>query len=176
MHRAAGKHTECPFRRPAGRTASSTARRFGWQGHAGLFACVSRQDELLTAPVLLRLTEKTIVDPDVLRKELAQIRQQGYAVSYGEWILDASGIAAPIFDRNGEIAAALTISGPTQRFTEEILPIYISQVLEPCSRKYFLNLGFTTQSLMDQPDFEDARSSKWGGLAHLPWRKNEHPG
>ena len=88
-----------------------------------------RQEEILSATPLVRLTQKTIVDPDLLRAELIQIRQQGYAVSYGEWILEASGIAAPIFDRSGEIAAALTISGPTQRFTAETLPIYISQIL-----------------------------------------------
>jgi IclR family transcriptional regulator, KDG regulon repressor len=88
-----------------------------------------RQEEILTAAPLARLTDKTIVDPDLLRAEFCLIRKQGYAVSYGEWILDASGIAAPIFERNGEIAAALTISGPTQRFTDEILPDYIAQVV-----------------------------------------------
>jgi IclR family KDG regulon transcriptional repressor len=88
-----------------------------------------RREEILTATPLSRLTQKTIVDPDLLRAELIQIRQQGYAISFGEWILDASGIAAPIFDRSGEIAAALTISGPTQRFTLDVLPNYIAQVL-----------------------------------------------
>ena len=57
-----------------------------------------------------------------------KIRRQGYAVSYGEWILDASGVAAPIFDRNGEVLAALTISGPTQRFQGDVLPDYIEKV------------------------------------------------
>ena len=93
------------------------------------FLPAERQDEILSHRPLERLTQKTIVDPQVLRTELAQIRSQGYAVSYGEWILDASGVAAPIFDRSGEIAAALTISGPTQRFTGDILPGYIDQVL-----------------------------------------------
>jgi IclR family transcriptional regulator, KDG regulon repressor len=87
-----------------------------------------RQIEILNAGPLKQLTEKTIIDPQQLREEMAQIREQGYAVSNGEWILDASGIAAPIFDRGGEIAAALTISGPTQRFTAEVLLEYISQV------------------------------------------------
>jgi len=88
-----------------------------------------RQDEILDNRALERLTEKTIVDPARMRNELAQIRQQGFAVSNGEWILDASGIAAPIFDRGGEVVAALTISGPTQRFTDEIVPDYVLQVV-----------------------------------------------
>jgi IclR family KDG regulon transcriptional repressor len=88
-----------------------------------------RQEEILDYSTLERLTEKTIIDPTEMRSELARIRQQGYAISNGEWILDASGIAAPIFDRGGEVAAALTISGPTQRFTDENVPEYIMQVV-----------------------------------------------
>ena len=55
---------------------------------------------------LVQLTEKTMVTPEVLRAELDRIRSDGYAISNGEWILDASGIAAPIFDQTGEILAA----------------------------------------------------------------------
>ncbi len=50
---------------------------------------------------------------------LDQIREKGYAVSRGEWIIDASGTAAPIFDQRGLITAAISISGPGQRFTDE---------------------------------------------------------
>lgn len=89
-----------------------------------------RREEIISGGALQRLTEKTIVDPSILRQELVRIRQQGYAISNGEWILDASGIAAPIFDRNGEIVAALTISGPTQRFTDDVIPRYVQRVSE----------------------------------------------
>jgi len=56
---------------------------------------------------------------DALRDNLDQIREKGYAVSRGEWIIDASGTAAPIFDQRGLITAAISISGPGQRFTDE---------------------------------------------------------
>jgi len=56
---------------------------------------------------------------DELIANLQKIQEQGYAVSKGEWILEASGVAAPIFEQRGQIAAALTISGPAQRFTSE---------------------------------------------------------
>jgi DNA-binding IclR family transcriptional regulator len=88
-----------------------------------------RREEIIECGSLERLTEKTIVAPCALREELMKIKEQGYAVSNGEWILDASGIAAPIFDRNGDIYAALTISGPTQRFTMENIPQYIEQAI-----------------------------------------------
>jgi DNA-binding IclR family transcriptional regulator len=48
----------------------------------------------------------------------------GYAVSYGEWIEDAAGVAAPILDQNGDVVAAVSISGPIQRFNEEKVVVY----------------------------------------------------
>lgn len=50
--------------------------------------------------------------------ELAEIRQQGYAVSRGERVNYAAAVAAPILNYRGDILAALTISGPAVRFTE----------------------------------------------------------
>lgn len=63
-----------------------------------------------------------------MREELVKIKQNGYAISDGEWILDAAGIAAPIFDRGGCVQAALTISGPAQRFSTDVFPGYIEKV------------------------------------------------
>jgi len=68
---------------------------------------------------LVPMTKQTITDMDTLRANLDHIREKGYAVSQGEWIIDASGTAAPIFDQRGQITAAISISGPGQRFTDE---------------------------------------------------------
>ncbi|HMN61765.1 MAG TPA: IclR family transcriptional regulator [Anaerolinea sp.] len=87
------------------------------------------REEILSSS-LEKLTEKTIVDLEVLREELVEIRKKGYALSDGEWILDASGIAAPVFDRGGSISAAITISGPTQRFTRQAIEVYIECILQ----------------------------------------------
>jgi IclR family transcriptional regulator, KDG regulon repressor len=101
----------------------------------------TRREELLLPGNLVQLTEKTIIVPEVLRSELDRIRLDGYAISNGEWILDASGIAAPIFDRFGEVLAALTISGPTQRFTQEVFPGYIEAVVR-VAQQISAGLGF----------------------------------
>ncbi len=103
-----------------------------------------RREEILGSGSLLRLTEKTIVDPQTLREELVKVRRQGYSVSNGEWILDASGIAAPIFDRNGAVVAALTISGPTQRFTDEIIAGYAGALLRVAGQ-ISAGLGYQSQ-------------------------------
>jgi DNA-binding IclR family transcriptional regulator len=79
----------------------------------------NRREMILRDIDLDPMTERTITDMDVLRDNLGQIREKGYAVSQGEWIIDASGTAAPIFDQRGQITAAISISGPGQRFTDE---------------------------------------------------------
>jgi DNA-binding IclR family transcriptional regulator len=86
-----------------------------------------RREEILLSVPLLALTTNTITDLAALRKELDYIRQQGYAISRGEWTQDASGIAAPVFDPTG-IVAAVTISGPSQRFTNDAFARYVPEV------------------------------------------------
>ena len=54
-----------------------------------------------------------------LAVELAQIRRQGFAVSRDERERGASSVAAPILDRRGAVTAALAVSGPTSRFTDD---------------------------------------------------------
>jgi IclR family KDG regulon transcriptional repressor len=83
------------------------------------FLSEQRREEILRGTELIPLTRRTITDMDELHSDLNRIRKRGYAVSKGEWILEAAGVAAPIFDQSGRINAALTISGPAQRFTEE---------------------------------------------------------
>jgi IclR family transcriptional regulator, KDG regulon repressor len=66
-------------------------------------------------------TPYTLTDVDDLRHQVKIIREQGYAISHGEWTVDASGVAAPIFNQRRQIIAALTVSGPTPRFNPESL-------------------------------------------------------
>jgi DNA-binding IclR family transcriptional regulator len=42
--------------------------------------------------------------------------RDGFAVTHGEREMGASGIASPIRGRNGQMAAALAVGGPTGRF------------------------------------------------------------
>lgn len=93
------------------------------------FLPLKRRDEFVNSTDLVPLTAKTIVDKAQLTKELEIIRKQGYSISRGEWLLDASGIAAPIFDQSGAVVAAVTISGPSQRFTSEKMEEYSGLIM-----------------------------------------------
>ncbi|GGA50101.1 IclR family transcriptional regulator [Paenibacillus physcomitrellae] len=61
------------------------------------------------------------VDRDQYRAQLEQIRKQGYATSYEEREPGASAVAAPIFGRSGQLAAALSVSGPVSRLNRDNL-------------------------------------------------------
>jgi IclR family acetate operon transcriptional repressor len=66
------------------------------------------------------LTPRTITDPDELRERLAAIRREGFAISLGETVPGAAGIAAPIFSLDGSVAAGLLIGAPLERFEQEL--------------------------------------------------------
>lgn len=71
--------------------------------------------ELYAEGAFEQRTEKSIVDPDALQGELEQVRQRGWALDDEEYALGANCIGAPIYDHEGRIIAALTVSGPAER-------------------------------------------------------------
>lgn len=93
-----------------------------------------KQEEILARSQLIPFTPKTIIDIQKLRAELKVIKRQGYAFSDGEWVEDAAGIAAPIFDIKGDILAALTVSGPSFRFTSEKIQFHKQYLLKAAER------------------------------------------
>ncbi|MGV8025687.1 MAG: IclR family transcriptional regulator [Anaerolineaceae bacterium] len=99
-------------------------------------------EEILNQIVMTPLTQATIHDKDTLRKDLVNIRKEGCAVSYGEWILEASGVAAPIFNEFSTLVASITISGPGQRFTEEKIQGY-KELAKEKAREISIKMGYT---------------------------------
>jgi DNA-binding IclR family transcriptional regulator len=86
-------------------------------------------DELLASP-LPRFTDATHTNPDELRAHLADIREQGYAVSRGELDPDVLGIAAPVRGQNGTVVAAISIAALSHRVQDRDVPRYVKLVLE----------------------------------------------
>jgi len=67
---------------------------------------------------LEHLTEFTITSIDELEKELATVRDRGYAIANEEMEEGFMAVGAPIRDAYGEVVAALTVSGPSGRLTK----------------------------------------------------------
>jgi IclR family acetate operon transcriptional repressor len=70
-------------------------------------------------PDLRPLTRNTIIDQHDLWRELEKVREQGFAVDRQEYRSDISCVASPIFDRNDQVIAAISVSGPSSRLRPE---------------------------------------------------------
>ncbi len=64
-------------------------------------------------------TKNTITSPEDLRKQLEKIRQQGYAVDFEEFEVGVCAVSAPIFNRSGNVVAAIGSPSPVSRMTPE---------------------------------------------------------
>jgi DNA-binding IclR family transcriptional regulator len=79
----------------------------------------AKRQEYLKTTRLKALTPKTPVSRAVLRRELDEIRSTGLSVSVDEIAQGAAGMAAPIFDRHGQVVAGLVLGAPSQRVLAE---------------------------------------------------------
>jgi IclR family transcriptional regulator, KDG regulon repressor len=68
---------------------------------------------------LAAMTEHSVTSPTELRGQLARIRERGIAVENRESNPDVSCVAAPVRDSEGKVVAALSISVPMIRWSEE---------------------------------------------------------
>jgi len=75
----------------------------------------ARREKILRALPLERYTEQTVTTLPALRTALDEVRQSGLCLNLDELAIGAAGLAAPIFDRDGQIAGACAIGGPTDR-------------------------------------------------------------
>ena len=105
------------------RMASAMGRRFPAHGTgvgkmllAGLPA--AELDQLYPPKQPLKpITLHTITDPLLFRQELAETRRRGYATDLEESTPGLCCIAAPIFNSEGAVVAAVSVSVPSVRFT-----------------------------------------------------------
>lgn len=75
------------------------------------------RERLIKEPHAAR-TENTIIDPAVLRAELAEVARTGLAYDREEQDLGVCAVSAPVFATGG-VKAALTIVAPADRFGPE---------------------------------------------------------
>ncbi|MDQ8704972.1 IclR family transcriptional regulator [Streptomyces sp. LHD-70] len=86
--------------------------------------------QLPTATARALLTDGSVAfaGPDdtaiaAYQAKLDEVREQGYAVNYGETSVQEVGVAAPVFDHRGDVAATVLISAPRFRVSPDQLPI-----------------------------------------------------
>jgi DNA-binding IclR family transcriptional regulator len=108
-------------------------------------------DALLETMELTRFTPHTIVSAAKLRAEMKKIRENGYAVDAEENTSGVRCVAAPVFDRSGNIVAAISLTGPVQQLTEDRLP-RIADKAKEAARQLTSALGGQAQPRTPKPE------------------------
>ena len=67
------------------------------------------------------LTTYTITDADTFEAQLRQIRAQGYAIDAEENEIGVTCVGTVVFDGFGDIAAAISVTGPTHRWPADTI-------------------------------------------------------
>jgi DNA-binding IclR family transcriptional regulator len=81
--------------------------------------------ERVLAGPLRRYTERTVTDPVRLRRELAEVRRTGVAISRAQIELISTSIAAPI-RVNGQVVAALSVVVPSSADRRRYVPAVVA--------------------------------------------------
>jgi IclR family transcriptional regulator, KDG regulon repressor len=66
-------------------------------------------------------TKKSITDPNVLLREIAEVRRSAVAVDDGEFNAEVRCMAVPVYNFTGDVVGALGISGPIWRMTDQVM-------------------------------------------------------
>lgn len=83
----------------------------------------------------------TITHPQQLHEELARIRRQGWSYDNGEDYADVRCVAAPVFNANNELTAAISVVGTRLQINEEYRD-YLAGKAIACARDISRLLGW----------------------------------
>ena len=115
LAKLAGRHHAVAPSRTGGRLAlSCTALGKALLAHAPPDAF---RDVVLAG--LKRRTPRTVVAPGLLSRQLADVRRRGVSFEYEESRVGLACVAAPVFDGDGDVVAAVSVAGPVPGFVPE---------------------------------------------------------
>ena len=98
--------------------------------------------EVVAEGRLVARTPATIVDGVKLLDQLQTVAGQGHALDLGECETGLHCAAVPVHTEGGDVVAALSVSGPAFRLSQEELFSRVLPVLTESARQLSLTLGF----------------------------------
>jgi DNA-binding IclR family transcriptional regulator len=96
---------------------------------------------------LHRYTDTTIGSVEDLMGHLEQVRQRGYSLDLGEHEAEVHCIATPIFDIDGQMVAAISVSGPAGRMGSLETEQELIELTEETARIISAKLGYRPSDL-----------------------------
>lgn len=100
-----------------------------------------RLEKMIADRPMEKRTPKTITTMPRLLKELERVRALGYSVDDEENNLGARCLGAPVFNQQGNIEAALGLSGPISQVNSQTMP-RIVEALKDAARHVSIQLGY----------------------------------
>ena len=85
---------------------------------------------ILTKHGMPPMTARTITDREIMERELIKIRRQGYAIDNREIMDSLCCAAAPIFDRDGDVKYAISVSGLANSLHGERMELVKDELLK----------------------------------------------
>jgi DNA-binding IclR family transcriptional regulator len=79
---------------------------------------------------VVKLTENTNTDFILFKKELQTIKNNGYAIDNEENEIGVKCVGAPIFNMSGEVVAAISVTGPVTRITDDKIDFISNEVIK----------------------------------------------
>jgi len=104
-------------------------------------------ERLLERP-LACFTPHTLANAAALKLQLVQVRRQGYATVCDELEIGYAAVAAPIFDHQNRVVAAICVGGPTVRLSPARLAELAIPVQQAAARSS-ARLGFRETEMRD---------------------------
>jgi DNA-binding IclR family transcriptional regulator len=87
-----------------------------------------KKEEIFASINFVAKTPRTLMSIARLKEDLAQTRKRGYSHDDEEAFVGARCLGAAIFGPEGNVAAAVSVSGPTSRVSKERLPVFAALV------------------------------------------------
>jgi DNA-binding IclR family transcriptional regulator len=100
------------------------------------------RDRILKETGLGARTSRTITSRKELDAQLLEVAAKGYAVVREEFEIGLNAVAVPVYNHQGEVLGALSISGPAFRFDPEQTPGLLEKLKE-AGLKVSANMGYT---------------------------------
>jgi len=89
---------------------------------------------ILADSELKAFTRETLTSIPLILSDLRRVRGQGYALDNEEDALGMRCIGAPVFDQNGAVVAAISLTAPVQRLPESDFGPVAGQVIESANQ------------------------------------------
>ena len=90
---------------------------------------------------IVKLTKKTNTDFILFKKELQEVKKNGYAIDDEENEIGVKCVGAPIFDMNGDVVAAISVTGPVTRITDDKIDFISNEVMQ-CTSLISKEMGY----------------------------------